>query len=106
MLNMKQTDLKLGEGTTAGPMVTFLREDQLRSLKTKRKEMTGTDNMSLVAKQRRAIFQKQEKDEKKKEAHEKKQAMIIGRKTLIIKEVEEEQITETESEDGDEDEKA
>jgi hypothetical protein len=32
--------------------------------------------------------------------------MIIGRKTLIIKEVEEEQITETESEDGDEVEKA
>jgi|LakMenEpi03Aug12_release.lakeMendotaPanAssembly.Ray.scaffolds.fasta_scaffold2436250_1 hypothetical protein len=27
MLNMKQTDLKLGEGTTAGPMVTFLSED-------------------------------------------------------------------------------
>lgn len=46
-----------GEGTTAGPMVTFMRSDSLRSFKTKRNELKGNVDMrALLAKQRRAIL--------------------------------------------------
>ena len=54
-------------------MVTFMRSDSLRSFKTKRQELKGNVDMrSLLAKQRRAILQKQEDDKKKIEAKEKK----------------------------------
>lgn len=60
-----------GEGTTAGPMVTFMRTDSLRSFKTKRQELKGNIDMrQLLAKQRRAILQKAEDDKKKEQAKE------------------------------------
>jgi len=59
-------------------MVTFMRSDSLRSFKTKRQELKGNVDMrSLLAKQRRAILQKQEDDKKKIEAKEKKIKMIL-----------------------------
>ena len=72
-------------------MVTFMRSDSLRSFKTKRQELKGNVDMrSLLAKQRRAILQKQEDDKKKIEAKEKKMQMILASGGQAIQEIEEE----------------
>ena len=72
-------------------MVTFMRSDSLRSFKTKRQELKGNIDMrSLLAKQRRAILQKQEDDKKKIEAKEKKMQMILASGGQAIQEIEEE----------------
>ncbi len=72
-------------------MVTFMRSDSLRSFKTKRQELKGNIDMrSLLAKQRRAILQKQEDDKKKIEAKEKKIQMILASGGQAIQEIEEE----------------
>ena len=72
-------------------MVTFMRSDSLRSFKTKRQELKGNVDMrSLLAKQRRAILQKQEDDKKKIEAKEKKIQMILASGGQAIQEIEEE----------------
>ena len=72
-------------------MVTFMRSDSLRSFKTKRQELKGNVDMrSLLAKQRRAILQKQEDDKKKIEAKEKKLQMILASGGQAIQEIEEE----------------
>ena len=72
-------------------MVTFMRSDSLRSFKTKRQELKGNIDMrSLLAKQRRAILQKQEDEKKKIEAKEKKIQMILASGGQAIQEIEEE----------------
>jgi hypothetical protein len=39
---------KFGENTTAGPLVTFVRSESLRSFKKKRQEMQFVDTMAVV----------------------------------------------------------
>lgn len=69
-MNKPKTPLpKFGDGTTAGPMVTFMRSDSLRSFKTKRQELKGNIDMrALLRKQRMAVQMKAEEDKKKEEA--------------------------------------
>ncbi len=87
---------KFGENTTAGPLVTFVRSESLRSFKKKRQEMQFVDTMAVVRQQRRAIQLKLEEEKRKEHERKRKLEMIKGDEKHIIKEeLEDDDLDET-----------
>ena len=79
---------KFTDSKMAAPFEGMLRSDSMHSFKDKRLLLKNAkmNTPGLLAQQRKMIKEKQLKEQKKKEAQELKQKMLIGRQTLIIRE--------------------